>query len=443
MTTPPQPLPTAATELGHATRVMAAHPDLRYANGLGWFRWDGVRWASGAEADLTAAVHAAAARYAALSPGAFASSLASRQGLSDVALICRDVPGVSVRPEDLDQCSGRLHTAGITWDMRTGHAAPTDRGELNTRATSLEPGTSCPRWLEFLRSCFPNEPEMPAYLQRLVGYGLTAYGTEQAFILMHGTGANGKSTFVDALTHAFRQYVEHLPIQVLMASKAERSGEEAAPQLLKLRGARLVFTSESDREGRLNEAMIKQLTGTDQISARGLYKDPVTFQPQALIFMATNHLPQVRGTDDGIWRRVKVIEWAESFRGRENKDIFTQLQAEAAGIIDWALDGAVTWAQQGLAEPDRVKLATAAYRHDSDALTHFFAQDGSGEVQPDQAGFMSRDDLMQLWVEWNGQQGTVERDCWKATTLFKALRERGVVDVGRGKVRGFRLRRST
>lgn len=440
--TRPVPNP-AATQLAHAERIMATRPDLRYAPGIGWLHWAGSRWTIGAEQELIAVVRHAANRYAAISPGPFAFELASRRGLEDVAIICRDVPGVHIDPATLDQCQGRLHTAGLTWNLRTGDAWPTGQDELNTRATSFEPAAQCPRWLEFLRSCFPDAPEMPAYLQRLVGYGLTGHATEQAFILMHGTGANGKSTFVDALTHAFKPYVEHLPIQVLMASKAERTGEEAAPQLLKLRGARLVFTSESDREGRLNEAMIKQLTGTDQISARALYKDPVTFQPQALIFMATNHLPQVRGTDTGIWRRVKVVEWRESFLGdRADKGIFDALKAEAPGIVDWALDGAMSWYGSGLAEPPRVSLATQEYRHDSDALTDFLAPDGSGQVEPDPSGFISRGDLMDLWVAWNGDRGIIERDCWRAVTLFKALRERGVADVGRGKIRGFRLKRS-
>lgn len=430
----------ADTELGHAVRLMARHEDLRYAPGLGWFKWDGLRWAPGAEAELTAAVQEAATRANSVMATDFTKHLCFRRGLDDVAKICETLPGVAVSPSELDQCQDRLHTAGLTWDLSTGDAWPTQPTELNTRATALEPAAHCPNWLAFLESCFPDAPEMPAYLQRLVGYGLTGKATEQAFVLMHGTGANGKSTFCDALNHAFKQYVEHLPIQVLMATKKERSGEEAAPQLLKLRGARLVFTAESDREGRLNEAMIKQLTGTDQISARALYKDPVTFQPQALIFMATNHLPQVRGTDEGIWRRVKVVEWRESFRGdRQNKDIFSRLQEEAAGIVDWAIDGAMAWHRQGLDEPARVRLATKSYRDESDALTEFYPAVVSGDPR----SFMPRSDLVETWYEWNQSEGTDPRDAWKPYTLFRALRERGVTEAKRGSVRGFHLRRVT
>lgn len=427
------------TQLSHAADVMRAHPDLRYAPGLGWYHWDNTRWVPGADGRLTAAIHAAARAHPTGRTDDVKHGLTSRQGLVDIAAICCTLPQAVVDPSQLDDCRGLLHTAGLTWDMRTGDALPTRPDELNTRATEVEPAECCPVWLEFLRSCFPDAPEMPAYLQRLVGYGLTGRGSEQAFVLMHGTGANGKSTFIDALTHAFRQYAEHLPIQVLMASKAERSGEEAAPQLLKLRGARLVFTSESDREGRLNESMIKQLTGTDQISARGLYKDPVTFQPQALIFMATNHLPQVRGTDDGIWRRVRVVEWRESFKGdRANKDIFDLLKSEAAGIINWAIDGSMAWYQHGLGQPERVGLATEAYQHDSDALRHFFP----GVVVSDPQAFMRRGDLVDVWIDWNQSEGIPERDCWRANTLYKALRERGAAETAINGDRGFRLRRA-
>ena len=127
------------TELGHATSLMARHPQLRYAAGLGWLSWNGARWAPNAEPELTAAVHAAAIAYHAIAPGPFANALCSRKGLDDVAEICRDVPGTSVDPSALDSCQGLLHTAGVTWDMRTGTAWPSDRNELSTRATTSEP----------------------------------------------------------------------------------------------------------------------------------------------------------------------------------------------------------------------------------------------------------------------------------------------------------------
>lgn len=432
MTTP------AATELGHATRVMAANSDFRFVPGLGWLSWDGTKWATDAEGALMAVVHGAAERYHSLAPGSPLSQiLTSRRGLEDVAVICRDIPGVRISVDQLDQCHGHLHASGVTWDLQTGAAAPTLKSELNTRSLAIEPAAGCPRWLQFLDECFPNEPDMPLYLQRLIGYGLTGEASAQAFVIMQGAGGNGKSVFIDALTHAFRPYVVHLPVQVLMSAGQQKDGEGASPQLMRLRGARLVFTSESDREGRLDEAKVKLLTGGDEISLRGLYSAAVTFRPEALIMMATNHLPEIRGTDRGIWRRVKVVEWRESFEGREDRHLSRTLREEAAGIVNWALEGALDWYARGedLAEPPRVAAAAEAYQHQSD----FFGSFIPDWLIADDSAWMSRSDVVTVWEEYTDASGGTHLR--NNRTLFAALRERNAAEAGRKGVPGFRVRR--
>lgn len=436
----PPPGNPDANQLSQAERVMAQHPELRYAPGLGWLHWDGTKWAEGGEARMRNAVMANAKRQVAIAPALpFNQLLASRRGLEDVASIAQNLPGVHVEASELDTHLDRIHTAGTTWHLGTGAAWPTDPAELNTRAVNFDPASGCPEWLATLDRCFPDAPETVSYLQRLIGYGITGHVSEQAFILMHGGGANGKSTFINVLTHVFREYVEHVPVEVLM-NTSQRNGEAPSPMLMKIRGARLVFTSETERGGRLNEPMVKLLTGGDEITARALHRDPVTFKPEALIFMATNHLPEIRGTDDGIWRRVKLLEWKASFKGREDKGIEDRLKAEAPGILSWALDGALEWYRAGkkLNEPDSVRLSTEDMRKQSDFLGSFIPE----WLVADDDSWLPRSEVKAVWDEFCEANGAGANVIQHTATLYRALEERGAVGIGRKGVRGYRVRRA-
>lgn len=437
MTTPQfgQILNVSDTQLAHAQRLMDRSPTLRYVKGVGWLHFDGARWtAEGAEIAVNRAVHEAARDAHLMSASSFTAGLNTRRGLDDVEAIARNLGTVRVDARDLDRNPDWLHANGITWDLRTGNAWPTALDELNTKATNAEPADACPSWLQFLTDAFPRDPEMPAYLKRLVGYGITGHTREQAFVLLHGRGANGKSTFIDALTHAFRAYTQHIPIEVLM-SGAQRSGEAPSPMLMLMRGARLVFTAESDRGGRLNESMVKLLTGGDEITARNLNSAPVTFRPQALIMMATNHMPTIQGTDDGIWRRIKLIEWRESFLGREDKGIADRLRAEAPGIVNWAIEGAAEWYETGLATPHRVTTSTQGYRADQDFLGEFVGE----WVALDETSWLPNGEIKAAFDDFCAANG---RDSVKnPSTLYAAMRERGARKVTRRGREGHTVRR--
>lgn len=440
MTTPFTPTRGPAnpseTEMHHTASMMARRPDLKYVPGLGWQQYNGVKWTGGdnAKSELMREIVNSATALQAINPGTFAARLCTSLGLTAVASIAQWLPGVRVDPSELDTHKDWLHTAGTTWDLRTGSAWPTVESEMNTKAVDWEPAAGCPEWLDTLERCFPGEPEMTAYLQRLVGYGITGRTSEHAFILMHGNGRNGKSTFINVLTHAFRDYVEHIPVAVLM-SAADTNGEGPSPMLLKMRGSRLVFTAETNRGGRLNESMVKLLTGGDEISARGMHKDPVTFKPEALIFMATNHKPEIQGTDDGIWGRVKLIEWRESFKGREDFGLEDRLKAEAPGIIDWALDGAAEWYRGKLREPERMQADARHFRAESD----FFGTFIPDWIELDETSWLPNREIGAAYAEFSDANGLAALR--NPATLYRALEERGATSAGRKGVRGYRVRR--
>jgi putative DNA primase/helicase len=424
----------AETRAAHLT--LAGLPNTRYVDGLGWYQWTGVRWSrEGAENALYREIIRRVEAAHALTRTAASARLCEYRALEGIAKICARLSGVPA--STLDSHPDYLHAAGTTWHLATGQAWPTDSAELNTKAVDFDPADECPAWDAFLHSCFPGEPEMVAYLQRLVGYGITGYTNEQVFVLMQGRGANGKSTFINALSHALKDYCLHLPVQVLMNASA-KDGESPSPMLVEVRGARMVFTSESERGGRLNESSVKLLTGGDLITAREMYKKPITFKPQALIWMATNHLPEIRGTDDGIWRRIKLVEWRESFSGdRVDKDIEKKLRAEAPGIVNWAIEGALEWHKRGqqLDEPERVSRTTKKYRSDSDFVGAFVPE----WLAPDTSTWLPRSEIAAAWktfCEANGQE-----DVKSMGTVYRALEEHGAESAVRNGVRGYRVRR--
>lgn len=207
------------TETAVARLVVANLPELLFMPGVGWHRWTGVKWATdGAEGELyREIIRRVDARYA-MAPSAANARLCEHRAVEGIAKICARL--ASAPPSTLDTRLDLLHTAGVTWNLATGECWPSRPEERNTKAAALEPAEQCPQWHAFLDSCFPGEPEMVAYLQRLVGYGITGYVNEQVFVLMQGSGANGKSTFINALTHAFKDYCLHLPVQVLMNTSA-------------------------------------------------------------------------------------------------------------------------------------------------------------------------------------------------------------------------------
>ena len=288
---------------------------------------------------------------------------------------------------NLARCLGPIADAGRKWNtdpwllatrngvvelrtgqLRAGH--PDDKLTLCTGA-SFDPDATCPRWMQFLEEVFCGDEEMISFIQRAAGYSTTGDISEQCLFLLYGTGANGKSRYLQALANVLGDYAQNTPFSML-----ERAGRGSIPNdVAALQGRRFVTASETREDGRLNEERVKALTGGDPITARFLHREFFTFEATCKIWLALNHLPQVNDMTDGFWRRIRVVPFRQQFEGEaDDKHLDHKLRAEAPGILAWAVRGCLEWQERGLDTPPIVIEATQQYRQEADPLAPFLSE---------------------------------------------------------------------
>ncbi len=258
-------------------------------------------------------------------------------------------------------------------DLRTGDLRPGERSDKITLQAGVpfDPEARAPRWERFLNEVFEGDRDTIEYVQNCAGYSLTGDVSEHCVFGCCGTGANGKSTFLDTVAFVQGDYARNLPF-----SAFEQAGRQAIPsEIAGLVGRRFVTAIETDELARLNEARIKALTGGDRVTARFLYSEWFTFVPTAKYWLAFNHPPQVADTSTGFWRRVRIIPFPHEFgNGEADRTLSAVLRAEAVGILAWMVRGCLKWQREDLEAPERVRLATQAYREESDPLADFLAE---------------------------------------------------------------------
>ncbi|WP_069752918.1 phage/plasmid primase, P4 family [Streptomyces sp. EN16] len=348
---------------------------VRYAGGLGFLVWDGTVWVPGAER-VRSALHLLGAELLASgedSDRKLALKALTNRSIDAVLKELPSVPGVPAKAGDFDANHELLSVANGTVNLRTGKLQPHAPLDMITKRLDVayHPDAPAERWSQFLTEIFPGHPELPGFMRRLVGYGITGSTSEHCFAFMHGQGSNGKSVFLDALIHVFKGVTQATQFQTF--EKTVTVGQ-ASPELASLRGARLVTASETEKYSRLAEALVKQLTGGDPITCRFLNQNPFTYVPSFLLLVAGNFKPAILSQDEGSWRRVKLVPFDATFSyALGNKDITlpAKLRAESEGILSWAVAGAVEWHAQGLGEPASVTAATQDYRESEDRLEPF------------------------------------------------------------------------
>jgi len=366
--------------------------------------------------------------------GDFMQYAQSSRGIESIFKELKSVTGVHADIEDFDKYPYYLAVRNGIVDLRDGSLIPHDPALLLTRRIDhdYDKNAKAPRWLKFLEEVFPDQPEMPAYLQRLVGYGITGNVDEQCFVVNYGTGSNGKSIFTDTLTDIFEPITTTTPFSTFEA----RRGDGVPNDLAALAGARLVMAPEGNQGKLMDEALLKRVTGRDLIAARFLRREFFTFRPQFLLFMSSNYRPAFKGQDEGLWRRVKLLEWRRHFDANErDPKLPEKLLAEAAGILAWAVAGAVEWYANGLQEPTAVAEVTSDYRVQSDALNGFLP--GVFE-QGDDTNFVPRTDLFRAFQDWADEGNFRDMQSWSSRAVYRAIEERGFPSHRKNGVIGFK-----
>jgi putative DNA primase/helicase len=282
--------------------------------------------------------------------------------------LARGIPGVLIDHHQLDQHPHLLNVRNGTIDLRSGRFLDHDPEHLLTMQAPVayHPDATTTRWDACLQQWQP-DPDMRAFLQRALGSGATGQPVDKLLVNIGG-GANGKSACLGAIKRVLGPYVVVPDKSLFVQSRHEPHPTVRAA----LFGARLLLAPETERGARLAEAQVKEITGGDTITARRMHEDPWDFQPTWTAFMHSNHRPTIRGTDEGVWRRIRLVEWPATIPEHDrDPDLADKLAAEASGILNWLIVGAQAHLADGLDEPASVRQASVNYRQDEDHLGRF------------------------------------------------------------------------
>ncbi|MDD3676785.1 phage/plasmid primase, P4 family [Thauera propionica] len=331
-----------------------------------WLKWNGQQWKIDDTLMAQYAIRMLCHKVSLKADSTnLAARIASHKTISSVERIARADKKIATSANDWDADAWLLNTPGGTIDLRSGHMRPHAREDRITKITAATPKGDCPRWRTFLDDITGGDKELQSYLQRMVGYCLTGSTQEHALFFLYGTGANGKSVFVNTLSTILGDYAMTAPMDAFMDSHNERHPTELAI----LRGARLVTASETEQGRRWHESRIKAITGGDKISARFMRQDFFEYVPQFKLVIAGNHKPAIRNIDEAMKRRLHLIPFTLTIPPeRRDKNLTEKLLKERDGILAWAVDGCIAWQFEGLNPPRRVVEATEEYFEAEDAL---------------------------------------------------------------------------
>lgn len=453
----PQPRPGIAPDLSHDALALELGTtrfdrDFRHVAAWAgaWLVWDGNCWRADtklealeavrsflrkkaasitASAEMRAAVlDEARAKSVRKSAQIGARNLRQKPTIASVLDLARSNPGSAASASDFDRDPLLLGTPGGTVDLRTGELRKARRNDLITRMAGCAPEPGKPReWLRFLDSAFEGDNEVIDFLRRAFGYSLTGDTREHKLFLAFGNGANGKSTFLNAMLAILGTYGRRAPATTLMSRHVEGHPTDLAG----LAGARLAVASELPRGASWNEAIIKDLTGGDMITARFMRGDFFDFTPVLKLWVAGNTMPSFRGVDEAIRRRVLLLPFSVTVPSeRRDPALPGKLAAEYGRILSWAIEGALEWQSAGLQVPATIAAASHEYLDGEDVIGTYLAE----QTEPDSSAFTTTTDLYARFCRWTDGQGLPR---WSMLAFQKEIAARGFQATRRNFGRGF------
>src|SRR5262249_502237 len=340
--------------------------------------------------------------------------------------------GVPILPDQLDRDPWLLNCANGTVELRTGRLREHRHGDYLTKLSPVpyDPNARAPQFDHFLHTIFGGNEPVIRYLQRLVGYALTGDVSEQILPIFWGSGANGKSTLLNALTDMLgTSYAIKAATDLLMVKRGDTHPTERAD----LFGKRLVLCIETEEGKRLAEALVKDLTGGDRIRARRMREDFWEFSPTHKVILCTNHRPRITGTDHAIWRRIRLIPFTVTIPDdNQDKRLPEKLRSELPGILAWAVQGCLAWQRDGLPTPEEVQVATKEYRDTQDLLGQFLDEcclAGNDNFRCKASALYT---AYQSWCERGGEEPSKQRGFGESMTErgFKREQSNGTWYVG-------------
>lgn len=325
----------------------------------------------------------------------------SRSNKSKKAMLNEIEHHLPILPIQMDRYKMALNTPSGIINLKNGDVKAHNPEYYFTKITSVDcaEAADCPRWLAFLDDIFAGDKDLIRYIQKAVGYSLTGSTAEQCAFFLYGTGRNGKSTFIDVIRDVFGDYAANIQPETIMVKSSQSNAINS--DIARLKGARLVTSVEPNEGVRLNEGLLKQLTGDDTVTARKLYSEEFEFKPEFKLWMATNHKPIIRGTDTGIWRRIHMIPFNVQIpEDKVDKNLTHKLKAEMAGIFKWCIDGCLMWQREGLQMPAAVLKSVREYRREMDVISAFIEDkctlEGTGQASMLYAAYVS-------WADSNNE----------------------------------------
>ena len=339
-------------------------------------------------------------------------------------------PSLALSSGHFDRHVMMINVANGVLDLRADFfkLQPHNRDLYMTKTSPVNwnPAAECPTWDKCLLDWMGGDATMVSFLKRAVGYSITASVEEECFFVMVGGGQNGKSTFLNAIQSVMGPYSVMAPAGLLVETRQDKSTPSQQAGLAVLVGSRLVIASESDDSATFSSAQVKAITTKDRISAKRLYESHFSFIPSHHVFLATNYKPIVSGTDDGIWRRIMLVEWLVRVtnENRDNK-LAEKLLSEREGILKWAVEGCLEWQRIGLAPPGRVSTALKEYREEQDTIGSFL----SSYTRRDPNGRITKTALREAYSAFCMAEGFPEL---KAKRFAQEMYGRGYTEIRSG-----------